>query len=599
MKQRRAKWAAAAVVGAAATAIVIVASTAGAKKIAPTPAPAPAANKLAVGNHPPELEYPPYHQAAPGKQISFGLHAIDQDGDTIRIDLDAAPKSATYDPLTMTVTWKPTSKDAPAGHFRVKVTETPRAGGDNRLYTFEFSIAIDGKADVPTPQPLGRTVEELITIHDPQRLAQVNKDWPLLTMLERVRQIQVAKSQAQRTPENAKNWDDRDAKALYEDALRSLAAVHDNPRLAPGSKGFDAAFATDKANKNWQITAVRPRLDKNVQELRVVYENLAAPEPVYLMFRWRLAKDRPDLPPEQAEANNKEISRITLETFFVGKELNPKFEKDKKAHGKAVSGFVSAILNYKNDKLPDLAGEFVALPHEARMGGGSARVAEDPDARAAGPAPYASGDGWAWAVLKANWVDDAGKKKLVVTNVPIPGFTSDIRASADGKKWQTVCAPRFDPDDPAHTPGWEVLCRKKLGFTDLPAVGADGKVSPSKVEAVNLFVDHKMGDMVKTAELRDPRRDLFEENGMTCSQCHVRDFANGDLRDPTIRRADRGKPTTQAPAIPTTFFNIVPEETWRPFTIEFQRFQECLFRDALQVYGGVETNLTCPLTAEK
>src|SRR5262245_32967367 len=99
----RAKLALVGVAGAAATAIVIVASTAGARKIAPPGPPAPTPTKLALGNRPPEFEYPPYHQAAPGKQISFGLNAIDQDGDTIRIDLIASPKSATYDPLTMTV----------------------------------------------------------------------------------------------------------------------------------------------------------------------------------------------------------------------------------------------------------------------------------------------------------------------------------------------------------------------------------------------------------------------------------------------------------------------------------------------------------------
>jgi hypothetical protein len=50
--------------------------------------------------------------------------------------------------------------------------------------------------------------------------------------------------------------------------------------------------------------------------------------------------------------------------------------------------------------------------------------------------------------------------------------------------------------------------------------------------------------------------------------------------------------------MPTTFFNIVPEESWRPFTLQFQQFQECLFRDALRRYVGVETELTCPLVAE-
>jgi hypothetical protein len=50
--------------------------------------------------------------------------------------------------------------------------------------------------------------------------------------------------------------------------------------------------------------------------------------------------------------------------------------------------------------------------------------------------------------------------------------------------------------------------------------------------------------------------------------------------------------------MPTTFFNLVPEETWRPFMIEFNQLQECLAKDAFRRYQGVETNLTCPLVAD-
>ncbi len=85
---------------------------------------------------------------------------------------------------------------------------------------------------------------------------------------------------------------------------------------------------------------------------------------------------------------------------------------------------------------------------------------------------------------------------------------------------------------------------------------------------------------------------------MTCSQCHVRDFANGDRRDPAVRDPKQNRLPAASPRIATTFFNIVPEESWRPFTIEFMEFQQCAFRDALKKYAGKETSLGCPLVAE-
>lgn len=548
-----------------------LAGGAGAKKIQPVPQ--PPRGHVTAGNRPPEFEYPPYHRVAPGQKIAFGLHAIDQDSDTIAIELVEKPASASYDPLTLTVSWKPTAKDAPHGRFKVRVTETAH----KRAYTFDFSIAVDAaaKGALPAPPPLGRAVEELITIRDPARLAQVNKDWPLAKMLDQVRTIAIAKlPEAERGAVAKGTGED-----TYKDVLRGMARVHANPRLDPDSKSFDAA-AFGKSSL-WKITAVRPRLDKKVQELRVVYEAISAPEPVYLMFRLRYAKDVPVPDPADVESNNKQIAKLTLDTFFTGKDLNPKFDKDKKAHGKAVSAYVTAIAT---------KGDFIALPHEARMGGGTKRGAD--------AGTYESGDGWAWAVFKGSFVDAEKGKRFTMAPVPIPGFTTDVRPSADGGKWQTVCAPKFDPDDPSHKPGYEVLCRKKLGFTDLPATGPDEKIVPGIVDATNLYVEHKTKDMVALVDLRDPRRDLFEENGMTCSQCHVRDFANGDLRDFATRDPRVGKLPAASPPLPTLFFNIVPEETWRPFTLEFQQFQECLIKESLQKFGGVETALACPLVAE-
>lgn len=544
---------------------------------------------VAQGNHPPEFEYPPYHQVPPGKEIAFGLHAIDQDGDVIAVELVEKPASASYDPVTLTVRWKPTAKDAPAGRFLVKVTETQRQGGAKRAFTYDFGIAVvAGARAAVEPPPLGPAVELLITIHDAARLAQVNKDWPLTKVLDVVRRVEGAKvagDQAKRQ--------DTDAKTLYADMLGALALRHNNNRLNPTAKEFDKKAFGDPAA--WKIVTVRPRLDKLQQELRIVYQNEQVAEPVYVMFRFRLVRDLPpgELPAESLDLNNKEFTRLTYEAFFTGDALNPKFVTDKKAHGKAVSAYVGAVLSYQSDK-PHMGTEFLALPTEARFGGGSLR-----DANGA----YVSGDGWAWAVIKAKWIPVPGAEKdgitrLALMSIPIPGFTTEIAPSADKGKWTTVCAPKFDPDNPKHTAGWEVLCRKKQGFTDLPVVDASGKVSSGAIDAANLYVDHKRGDMVATVALDDPRRDNFEENGMTCSQCHVRSFANGDLRDAAVRDPKAKRMPAASPPIATTFFNIVPEETWRPFTIEFQRFQECLFRDAIRRYQGVETKLTCPLVAE-
>ena len=40
--------------------------------------------------------------------------------------------------------------------------------------------------------------------------------------------------------------------------------------------------------------------------------------------------------------------------------------------------------------------------------------------------------------------------------------------------------------------------------------------------------------------LEDGRRDIGEENGMTCSQCHIRNFGMHDYADPGERRSDQG-----------------------------------------------------------
>ena len=169
------------------------------------------------------------------------------------------------------------------------------------------------------------------------------------------------------------------------------------------------------------------------------------------------------------------------------------------------------LLTYKGAQ-PWAQAAFVALPTEARMGGGSKRNDDG---------SYASGDGWAWSVQKPMVAADGTKQAYV--EIGIPGFWTHTVPSADGASWVPKCAPRFDPDHPKHVDGYQGLCRKALGFVDLPAV-VDGKVVGSKIDAINLFVDHKRGPAQEMLALDDGRRDHGEENGMTCAQCHMRTF---------------------------------------------------------------------------
>jgi hypothetical protein len=46
-----------------------------------------------------------------------------------------------------------------------------------------------------------------------------------------------------------------------------------------------------------------------------------------------------------------------------------------------------------------------------------------------------------------------------------------------------------------------------------------GKVVGSRIDSNHLFREHKLVDSVNDFPLEDGRRDLGEENGMTCSQC--------------------------------------------------------------------------------
>jgi hypothetical protein len=118
-------------------------------------------------------------------------------------------------------------------------------------------------------------------------------------------------------------------------------------------------------------------------------------------------------------------------------------------------------------------------------------------------------------------------------------------------------------------------------------------VTSAKIDAVNLFVRHKLVDAAAQLPLEDGRRDHGEENGMTCAQCHMRNFGVRDYHDPRTASPAAGAPTRGNRPLPTLNFQIVPSTTWEAYTLEFMRDQECKAKAAYEALG-LPTALTLP-----
>ncbi|MCB9564724.1 MAG: hypothetical protein H6709_17905 [Kofleriaceae bacterium] len=527
-------------------------------------------------DHPPELELPAWQAVGVGQTISFSTAVIDQDLDETASRVTAMPASARFDALTQTVTWTPTKADMPAGKFQITAS---RPGDADHVTVWDFEIKVEKKKQpAPVAARQGAVVETLLTIREPDRLDRVNKDWPFDRFLVRSAEL----FRATLPPEVQTKLAKPDGKAMFQSFLIGMAQTHDNPRLDPTSKQFDKKSFGDP--KSWKIVAVRPRIDKKWTELRVIYQATRAPEPVFAMFRVRPTWDVPTLPPEARAYNNKVFLDMVWRHLLDDGKPSDKLLAKPRDDSKAVAALVKEVLAYDDSKTnPWARAGFSALATEARMGGGSAREADG---------SYRSGDGWAWAAMKP--LPDAVGTAQAYVNIGIPGFWTAVTASPDGTGWVGKCAPKFDPDDPKHTPGYEGLCRKAMGFVDLP-LQVDGKIVSSKRDAVNLFVDHKLVDMVANLPLDDGRRDHGEENGMTCAQCHVRAFGVRDYGDAATADPRQGTPKAGNHAIDTLHFQIVPTERWQAFTLEFMQDQECKGAKAIEQFLGKPSGLTCPL----
>jgi hypothetical protein len=548
---------------------------------APAPTVTPTLAELTIpDSHEVEWFDPAWKKVGLGQTISFSTSVIDQDLDETRVDVTRMPFSARLDPITQTVVWTPAINDMPKADFEVTITQPGRA----KKLTKAFSI--DVVKDVqPTPVAATQTpiIETMLLIHAPKRLEQVNKDWPLDRLLEfgaQTFKLQIPE------PQRSQLKTDLTGKLAYDQLLIGLAETNQNPRLDPRSPQFDRAAFGDP--KSWHIVAVRPRIDKAWTELRVVYK-AASVEPVYAMFRLRPvveyvpALPRPD---EERDANNKLFLGMVAKHLMKNGAPNPALMKDEVAHGKEVSALMTEVMMFDDTKTkPYLHGFEIGIALEARMGGGSARNTDG---------SYKSGDGWGWNAMKPFRTSDGATQAYV--NVAIPGFWTDAVASKDGKTWEPKCATKFNPLDSKHDAGYEILCRKTMGFVDLPAT-KDGKPIQGKVDANNLYFAHKKSWMSTTMAMEDGRRDLGEENGMTCSQCHIRNFGMHDYHDMANVDPSAGVPKAVNHSIATLNFQIVPTTVWSVFTLEFLDHQQCRGKMMFEKFIGADAakGLTCPL----
>src|SRR2546421_1109908 len=533
-------------------------------------------------NHPPEMAEVRFKRVSVGQRIFFGLSVIDEENDDVRVEMTQKPASAKYNEKTLTVDWTPRQSDGRVGQFAVRITEFPRDGGKPRTLLKSFSIAIEPKpVTLPEVPRESLAVETLISITDPERLATSNARWPILAMFDRIAAIEASK---QIKPDNG--IQPATGASLFHDALRNLAALHHNDEINPDSPKFNPQWKAE----NWRLIMVRPRVNKRIFELRLVYRNVVAPQPVYLMPRMRIIRMKdPDLNAndDARQKNNLVFAKLFHDAFFDGADLKPFVARDKKSYGDALADFISSVVNYSDKDDPKMQANFAALPHNARLGG---------DDKLDAKGRYMRGDGWALGVMKIVPVDRNGQKVLAFSNLPIDGFATSIKLTPDGTGVRRVPAPAFDPKSASFIPGFDKLVDVE-NFAGIPDEHDATAVKPSMIDSSHFALDYKEKYMVAETALRDPRRRLMEERGMTCIQCHVRNFDEGDYLNPGVKNPKEGSPGT-ARDIPRLFFVITPDEKRSEFFRRNEEEQVGNLKGVMRDYLNVKINIESPLAAD-
>lgn len=535
-------------------------------------------------NHPPELSPVLFKRVGIGQRIVFGLGAIDEESDDVRIELIQKPASAKFNQRTLTVDWTPQPTDDRRGQFVVRITEFARETGERRGEVVKsFNIKVEprpGPTEFLEPAPI--EVETLVSITDPERLAAAGARWPLTALFQRIAEIEAAKPANQ-----GKNIQPTNGETLFRDALKNLSKLHRNEEIDPDSPRFNPQWKAE----NWRLIAVRPRLNKKTFELRLVYFNVAAAEPVYLMPRMRIVRGKDaGRPEEQRHKNNQTFARLFHEAFFDGENLKPFVIKDKKAYAVALADYMTRVLTYKDPNDANMQATFAAMPHNARLGGDNKYDAKG---------NYLSGDGWALGAMKVAPIEREGQKALAFTSPFIDGFATTIKPTPDGKAYKPFPAPRFDKQSNQFVSGWDALIdADDHGNIAIPDEH-DGTVTASNIDSASFSRDFKTKYMVAETSLRDSRRRLFEERGMTCIQCHVRNFDEGDYLK-SVREPGSGVPVVKTREIPRVFFVIIPSlhDGRNEYIRREEEEQVGNLKGVFRDYLNIKVNIHSPLAVD-
>lgn len=519
-----------------------------------------------------------------GQRYFFGLEVIDEESDNVRIELVEKPKSAKFNQNTLTVDWTPQKSDGKNGKFVVKVTELPRdVSRQQRTVTKEYNLEIvDKPVKLLELPPTSLEVDSFVSIIDPARLKAADKKWGIVNLFQRIGEIEAdkqIKAGSDISPANGEQ--------LFRDSLKELAVMHKNPTLDPDSPKFDKVWNAE----NWHLIAVRPRINKKVFELRLVYFNTVAAEQAYLMPRMRIVRgDDAAMPEEIRQKNNYMFAKMFHDAFFDGENMKPFVANDKAKYGEALNDFITKVLTYNDPKEPMLKANMAAIPHNSRLGGGNEY---DDNGK------YLFGDGWALGAMTVKPVMKNGKNTLAVVSPPIAGFVASIKPKPDNTAYKPVPAPITQKTDPQYQKGWENVIDEAHGTVFIPEVMPDGTVARSNIDTqINAF-DYKTKFMVAETSLQDPRRRLFEEKGMTCIQCHVRNYDEGDYLTSVQKPGATAENVSSRP-IKRVFFIITPTlHSGRNEYIHREEQEQVgnlqgVFRD----YLGVQVKMNLPLSLD-
>lgn len=536
-------------------------------------------------NQLPEIQEFRHKKIGLGQRLKIALEVIDEEGDLVRTELAEKPASAKFNQNTLTIDWTPNKSDGKSGKFVVKVTEIPRdKSRSERIVTKTFNIQIVKKPvkllEMP-PAPL--EVDTLVTIIDPARLVAANKKWNIVNLFQRIAEIEADK--------NIKPGSDiqpTTGEQLFRDSMKELAVLHKNPTLNPESPEYNAEWNAE----HWKLIAVRPRINKRVFELRLIYFNVKAPEQAYLMPRMRLVRGKDAGRPEELRLkNNTAFAKLFHEAFFDGENLKPFVANDKAKYGEALADFMTRVLTYYDKDDPMMRGNLAAIPHNSRLGGGNEYDANG---------NYLHGDGWALGAIKPAVVERGGKKTIAFTSPFIDGFSPSIKPNKDNTSYVNVPAPIADVNNKMYQKGWEHLIDDDdKGNMAIPMVLADGTIKRSNIDTTLNIHEIQTGFRFAETPWRDARRRIFEERGMTCMQCHVRNFDEGnyltDMRDPQKNSKD-----FSVNPVPRVFFIITPTlHSGRPEYIRRGELEQVgslqgVFRD----YLGIKVKINSPLATD-